>query len=270
MDIGEIFEQAKEPGYCLTDAQKERVKFFIDELDAGRTAVCEVGSNQEWQVNEEAKKAILLYFKSQNLESFVHGPFHYSDLIPLKTNYKELGVRAVPPATARYGSFMEPGVVLMPSYVNIGAYIGAKTMVDTWATVGSCARIGSGVHLSGGVGIGGVLEPVSGQPVIIEDGCFIGSRCIVVEGVRVGRGSILAANVSLTASTPIIDVRNGCQKTIKGFIPENSVVLPGTRKKEVPGVGEIMLACAYIVADRSTVSAEKTSINDILREFTPE
>lgn len=265
----EILDRVRSTQTPLTDAEANWTREQIELLDQGKIAVCEPGTDGEWHVNHDAKAAILLYFKCQKLEQSVAGPFHYSDLIPLKKNYHELNVRAVPPATARYGSFMEPKVVLMPSYVNIGAYIGSGTMVDTWATVGSCARIGKRVHLSGGVGIGGVLEPVSATPVIIEDDCFIGSRCIVVEGVKVGRGSILAAGVSLTASTPIIDVRTSESKVLYGEVPPHSVVLPGTRPKKIAGVGEIQLGCAYIVADRSEVDSGKTDINSILREFSP-
>jgi 2,3,4,5-tetrahydropyridine-2-carboxylate N-succinyltransferase len=194
------------------------------------------------------------------------GPFLYHDKIPLKRNYKELNVRVVPPATARYGSFMEPGVVLMPSYVNIGAYVGAGTMVDTWATVGSCAQVGKNVHLSGGVGLGGVLEPPAASPVIIEDGAFIGSRCIIVEGVRIGAEAVLASNVTITASTPIIDTRTPEHTLIKGHIPPRAVVLPGTREKDVAG-GKIYTSCCYIVGERKPSTDLKTSLNDVLREF---
>ncbi len=237
----------------------------IRALDEGRIRVCTFEQG-EWKTHEWMKKAILYYFRITEMVESSVGPFIYNDKIPLKTNYKSLNVRVVPPATARYGSFMEPGVILMPSYVNIGAYVGAGTMVDTWATVGSCAQIGSGVHLSGGVGIGGVLEPASATPVIVEDGAFIGSRCILVEGVRVGKEAVLAANVTLTAATPIIDTRNGDFKEMRGYVPERAVVLPGTREKKIPG-GSIHLACAYIIGERKASTDQKTSLNNVLREF---
>lgn len=219
-----------------------------------------------WQVNQWVKEAILLYFSLTEMHLTELGPFQYFDKIPLKTNFQKLGVRVVPPATARYGSFMEKGTVLMPSYVNIGAYVGAGTMVDTWATVGSCAQIGAGVHLSGGVGIGGVLEPASARPVIIEDGAFIGSRCIVVEGVIVEEQAVLGANVTITASTPIIDVSGSEPVTYKGRVPRRSVVIPGTTKKKFPA-GEFDVSCALIIGQRKESTDMKTSLNETLREF---
>ncbi len=237
----------------------------IGALDDGTLRVC-TQVDGEWRTHEWIKKAILYYFKIAEMVEFSVGPFVYHDKIPLKTNYKKLNVRVVPPATARFGSFMEPGVILMPSYVNIGAYVGAGTMVDTWATVGSCAQIGRGVHLSGGVGIGGVLEPAAASPVIVEDRAFLGSRCIIVEGVRIGKEAVLAANVTLTASTPIIDTRNGEFRELKGYIPERAVVLPGTREKKVPG-GVIYTSCAYIIGERKASTDQKTSLNNVLREF---
>ncbi len=222
--------------------------------------------SERWTTHAWIKQAILLYFKFSPMAHIEVGPFVYHDKIPLKTNYRDLKVRVVPPAVARYGSFMEPGVILMPSYVNIGAWIGAGTMVDTWATVGSCAQIGANVHLSGGVGIGGVLEPPSATPVIVEDGAFLGSRCIVVEGVRIGREAVLAANTTLTASTPIIDTRKSGMPEIKGYIPPRCVVVPGTKEKEMPG-GKIFTSCAYIIGERKPSTDLKTSLNETLREF---
>jgi 2,3,4,5-tetrahydropyridine-2-carboxylate N-succinyltransferase len=200
------------------------------------------------------------------MEPMEVGPFEFLDKIPLKHDYASLGVRVVPPAVARYGSFLSPGVVMMPSYVNIGAWVGPRTMIDTWATVGSCAQIGADVHLSGGVGIGGVLEPVNARPVIVEDGAFIGSRCILTEGVRVGAGAVLAPNVSLTGSVPIIDVTQVEPVEYRGFVPPRSVVVPGTRPKEFPG-GVFHLSCALIVGSRSEATDLKVSLNETLREF---
>jgi len=244
---------------------RESIEETIKQLDIGKIRVAEKIAG-EWKTNAWIKQAILLYFKLAEMHEIEVGPYVYHDKIPLKRNFKELNVRVVPPAVARYGTFMEPGVVLMPSYVNIGAYVGAGTMVDTWATVGSCGQIGKNVHLSGGVGIGGVLEPASATPVIIEDNAFIGSRCIIVEGVSVGHDAVLAANVTLTASTQIIDVRTSTHHILKGSIPPRSVVIPGTREKDVPG-GKIQIACAYIIGDRKESTDKKTSLNDVLREF---
>lgn len=255
-----------ESGEAKFDAMDHDViETTIRALDEGliRVATCENGT---WKTHAWIKHAILFYFKIAEMVEFQLGPFCYNDKIPLKQNYKKLKVRVVPPATARFGSFMEPGVILMPSYVNIGAFVGAGTMVDTWATVGSCAQIGSGVHLSGGVGIGGVLEPASANPVIVEDGAFLGSRCIVVEGVRIGKEAVLAANVTLTAATPIIDTRFGEFREHKGYIPERAVVLAGTREKIVEG-GTIYTPCAYIIGERKASTDQKTSLNNVLREF---
>jgi 2,3,4,5-tetrahydropyridine-2-carboxylate N-succinyltransferase len=225
------------------------VEEIIGALDRGETRVAEKVDG-EWRVNEEAKQAILDYFRLRHVEPLEVGPFEYLDKIPLKHDYERLGVRVVPPATARYGAFLSPGVVMMPSYVNIGAWVGPRTMVDTWATVGSCAQIGADVHLSGGVGIGGVLEPVNARPVIVEDGAFLGSRCIVTEGVIVGEGAVLGPNVVLTASVPIIDVTGPEPVEHRGVVPPRSVVLPGTRPREFPA-GTYSLACALIVGRRS-------------------
>jgi len=220
----------------------------------------------DWKVNEDVQAAILDFFRSQQMEPREVGPFEYHDKIPLKSGYDDLGVRVVPPATARYGSYLSPGVVLMPSYVNIGAWVGPGTMVDTWATVGSGAQIGANVHLAGGVGIGGVLEPPGARPVIVEDGAFIGSRSIVVEGVRIGREAVLAPNVTLTASVPIIDVTGPEPVEHRGYVPPRSVVVPGTRPKQFPA-GTYHLSCALIIGRRTASTDLKTSLNDALREF---
>jgi 2,3,4,5-tetrahydropyridine-2-carboxylate N-succinyltransferase len=237
----------------------------IAALDRGEIRVAEP-DGEGWHVNKEVQEAILDYFRSQQMEPREVGPFEYRDKIPLKTGYEELGVRVVPPAVARYGSFLSPGVVLMPSYVNIGAWVGANTMVDTWATVGSGAQIGADVHLAGGVGIGGVLEPPGARPVIVEDGAFIGSRCIVVEGVRIGREAVLAPNVTLTASVPIIDVTGDEPIEYRGEVPPRSIVVPGTRPKDFPA-GTYHLACALIIGTRSASTDLKTSLNDALRDY---
>lgn len=245
----------------VTDA----VSGVIELLDKGKLRVAEP-QDESWVVNEWVKKAVLLYFPMMKMQTIEMGPFEYYDKIPLKKNYQDQGVRVVPPATARYGAYLSPGVVLMPSYVNIGAWVGANTMVDTWATVGSCAQIGEGVHLSGGVGIGGVLEPVQASPVIIEDGCFIGSRCIVVEGVRVGKEAVLGANVVLTASTKIIDVTGTFPIEYKGVVPPRSVVIPGSTTKDFPS-GHYQVPCALIIGERKASTDLKTSLNQALRDF---
>ncbi|MEZ5099434.1 MAG: 2,3,4,5-tetrahydropyridine-2,6-dicarboxylate N-succinyltransferase [Thermoleophilia bacterium] len=237
----------------------------VDLLDRG-VIRCAEKEGDDWVAREWAKKAILLYFRLRRLEPDEAGPFRYYDKVPLKRNYEELGVRCVPPAVARYGSFLSPGVVLMPSYVNIGAWVGPGTMVDTWATVGSCAQIGADVHLSGGVGIGGVLEPPQATPVVIEDGAFIGSRCIVVEGAVIGAEAVLGANTVITASTPIIDVTGDEPVEYRGFVPPRSVVVPGTRPKEFPA-GTYHLPAALIIGRRTEATDRKTSLNDALRSF---
>lgn len=247
----------KEPNVC------KAIRELIAELDGGEIRVAEpVGD--EWQVNEWVKKGVLLYFAIQQMQTIEVGPFEFYDKIPLKTHYADSQVRVVPQAIARYGSYQAPGVVRMPSYINIGAYVDSGTMVDTWATVGSCAQIGKNVHLAGGVGIGGVLEPIQAAPVIIEDHCFIGSRAIVVEGVHVKRGAVLGANVVLTQSTKIIDVTGSEPIEMKGVIPENSVVIPGTRPKQFPA-GTFEVACALIIGKRKASTDVKTSLNDALR-----
>ena len=235
-------------------------------LDRGELRVAQPDGEGGWKVNDWVKKAVVLYFPIQQMETIEVGPYEYHDKIPLKTNYKEQGVRVVPPAVARHGAYLEPGVIMMPSYVNIGAHVGSGTMVDTWATVGSCAQIGKNVHLSGGVGIGGVLEPLQATPTIIEDNCFIGSRCIVVEGVRVGKEAVLGANVVLTKSTHIIDVTGDEPKVYKGEVPPRSVVIPGTYPKKFPA-GEYNVACALIIGERKPSTDKKVSLNDALREF---
>jgi 2,3,4,5-tetrahydropyridine-2,6-dicarboxylate N-succinyltransferase len=237
----------------------------IAALDRGEVRVAEPDGD-DWIVNADVQAAILDYFRLRELEPRDVGPFEYHDKIPLKTVYAELGVRVVPPATARFGAFLSRGVVLMPSYVNIGAWIGPGTMVDTWATVGSGAQIGANVHLAGGVGIGGVLEPPGARPVIVEDGAFIGSRCIVTEGVRVGREAVLASNVSITASVPIIDVTGPEPVEYRGYVPPRAVVVPGTRPKQF-AAGTYQLACALIIGHRSASTDLRTSLNDTLRDF---
>ena len=236
----------------------------IAALDRGDVRVAEPDGD-DWRVNADVQAAILDYFRSRQMEPLELGPFSYHDKIPLKSGYEQLGVRVVPPATARYGAFLSRGVVLMPSYVNIGAWVGPNTMVDTWATVGSGAQIGADVHLAGGVGIGGVLEPAGARPVIVEDGAFIGSRCIIVEGVRIGREAVLAPNVTLTASVPIIDVTGSEPVEHRGYVPPRSIVVPGTRPKEFPA-GTYDLSCALIIGTRNESTDLKTSLNDALRE----
>jgi 2,3,4,5-tetrahydropyridine-2-carboxylate N-succinyltransferase len=242
-----------------------RVEEILAALDRGELRVAEKVAG-EWKVDEEAKHAILEYFRLRDVEPIEVGPFEFLDKIPLKRDYARLGVRVVPPGVARYGSFLSPGVVMMPSYVNIGAWVGPRTMIDTWATVGSCAQIGADVHLSGGVGVGGVLEPVQARPVIVEDGAFIGSRCILTEGVVVGEQAVLAPNVSLTASVPVIDVTSAEPVEHRGSVPPRAVVVPGTRPKEFPA-GTYQIACALIIGWRSEATDLKVSLNDTLREF---
>jgi 2,3,4,5-tetrahydropyridine-2-carboxylate N-succinyltransferase len=248
----------------LDPSRAGAVEETIAALDRGELRVAEKRGD-EWVVNEWVKKAILLYFRLRPMEPVEVGPFAYHDKIPLKHDHAERGVRVVPPATARFGSFLSPDVILMPSYVNIGAWVGPRTMVDTWATVGSCAQIGADVHLAGGAGIGGVLEPPGARPVIVEDGAFIGSRCIVTEGTVVGEGAVLGANVVLTGSIPIIDVTGDEPVEHRGYVPPRSVVIPGTRTKEYPA-GSYDISCALIVGTRSETTDLKTSLNEALRE----
>ncbi|MGZ8613970.1 MAG: 2,3,4,5-tetrahydropyridine-2,6-dicarboxylate N-succinyltransferase [Actinomycetota bacterium] len=243
----------------------EAVEAAIAMLDRGEIRVSEPDGD-DWLVHQWVKQAVLLYFRIRGLEVTEAGPFEYHDKLPLKHGYEELGVRVVPPATARYGSYLSRGVVLMPSYVNIGAWVGADTMVDTWATVGSCAQIGAGVHLSGGVGIGGVLEPLQAAPVVIEDGAFIGSRCIVVEGVRVGANAVLGAGVVLTGNTPVIDVTAPEAVEHRGGVPAGAVVIPGSRAREFPA-GHFGLPCGLIIGHRTAATDDKVRLNEMLRDF---
>jgi len=242
------------------------IRAVIAELNDGRLRVASPNSDGTWTTHEWIKKAVLLYFPIQKMETLEVGMFEFHDKIPLKNKFADAGVRVVPHAIARYGSFLESGVILMPSYVNIGAYVGSGTMVDTWATVGSCAQIGKNVHLSGGVGIGGVLEPLQATPTIIEDDCFVGSRCIVVEGVHVERESVLGANVVLTQSTHIIDVTGETPIVLKGRVPARSVVIPGTYEKKFPA-GNYQVACALIIGKRTESTDKKTSLNGVLRDY---
>lgn len=265
MDLKEIIERAWENRAHLTEKDTEiAIKTIIDELDMGRIRVAEP-SGDGWKVNEWVKKAVILYFPIQKMQAIEVGPFEFHDKIRLKTGYAKKGIRVVPHAVARYGAYISPGVVMMPSYVNIGAYVDEGTMVDTWATVGSCAQVGKHVHLSGGVGVGGVLEPVQAAPVIIEDGAFIGSRCILVEGIRIGREAVLGANVVLTSSSRIIDVTGSKPVEYRGYVPERSVVIPGTYSKTFPA-GEFQVPCALIIGKRKASTDLKTSLNDALRE----
>lgn len=266
MDVKELIAAAWTNRSLLKESSyADAVRVVMEELDKGRLRVAEPGQDG-WQVNEWVKQAILLYFGVQPMQTWEMAPFEFYDKMLLKQGYRELGVRAVPPATARYGSYIAPQVILMPSYVNIGAYVDEGTMVDTWATVGSCAQIGKNVHLSGGVGIGGVLEPLQASPVIIEDGCFIGSRCIVVEGVRVEKEAVLGANVVLTQSTKIIDVTGQTPVEYRGRVPARSVVIPGSYQKAFPA-GEYGVSCALIIGQRKASTDLKTSLNDALRDF---
>lgn len=241
------------------------IKKVVDLLDEGTLRVAEPTATG-WKVNEWVKKAVVMYFPIQKMETFEVGIFEYHDKIPLKRNYAERGIRIVPNAVARHGAYISKGVILMPSYVNIGAYVDEGTMVDTWATVGSCAQIGKNVHLSGGVGIGGVLEPLQASPVIVEDGAFIGSRCIVVEGVHIGKEAVLGANVCLTGSTKIIDVTGETPIEMKGFVPARSVVIPGSYTKTFPA-GDFQVPCALIIGTRKPSTDLKTSLNEALREY---
>ncbi len=264
-DLKNIIEKAWDDRSMLSNPETvETIKTVVEKLDKGELRVAEPNGD-DWIVNEWVKKAVILYFPTQQMETIEVGPFEFHDKIALKKDYAAQGVRVVPHAVARYGAFLESGVVMMPSYVNIGAYVGSGTMVDTWATVGSCAQIGKNVHLSGGVGIGGVLEPVQAAPVIIEDDAFVGSRCIVVEGVRVGKEAVLGANVVLTASTKIIDVSGDEPKEYKGYVPPRSVVIPGSITKKFPA-GEFQVPAALIIGQRKESTDKKTSLNDALRD----
>ena len=265
-ELQNIIEAAWENRELLKqESVKEDIRRVIELLDKGKLRTAEPNGG-EWQVNEWVKKAVIMYFPIQQMETLEAGIFEFHDKIALKKNYAELGVRVVPQAIARYGSYLAPGVIMMPSYVNIGAYVDAGTMVYTWATVGSCAQIGKNVHLSGGVGIGGVLEPVQAAPVIIEDNCFIGSRCIVVEGVHVAKEAVLGANVVITQSTKIIDVSGSAPVEYRGYVPPRSVVIPGSYEKQFPA-GKYSVPCALIIGQRKASTDTKTSLNNALREF---
>jgi len=265
MQLQQQIEKAWNDRELLKSAEiQDIIREVVDQLDKGKLRVAEP-LGEGWKVNEWIKKAVILYFPIQQMETIEVGPFEFHDKIALKKNYKALGVRVVPHAIARYGSFVNRGVIMMPSYVNIGAYVDEGTMVDTWATVGSCAQIGKNVHLSGGVGIGGVLEPVQASPVIVEDNAFIGSRCIIVEGVRVGSEAVLGANVVLTGSSKIIDVTGPQPIEYKNYVPARSVVIPGTIPKKFPA-GEFQVPCALIIGQRKESTDKKTSLNDALRE----
>ena len=264
--LQETIEKAWEDRSLLTDSDTiDAIRRVLLLLDDGDLRVAEP-TEDGWQVNEWVKKAVVLYFPIQKMKTFEVGIFEYHDKIPLKTGYAEKGIRVVPNAVARHGAYISKGVILMPSYVNIGAYVDEGTMVDTWATVGSCAQIGKNVHLSGGVGIGGVLEPLQAAPVIIEDNAFIGSRCIVVEGIRVEKEAVLGANVVLTGSTKIIDVTGDEPKEYKGYVPARSVVIPGSYTKKFPA-GDYQVPCALIIGTRKESTDKKTSLNDALREY---
>lgn len=265
-ELRDTIEAAWDNRELLSEASTvEAIEAVIEELDKGRLRVAEPNGD-DWQVNEWVKKAVVLYFPIRKMERIEVGPMEFHDKMALKSNYDELGVRVVPHAIARYGAYLSKGVIMMPSYVNIGAYVDGGTMVDTWATVGSCGQIGKNVHLSGGVGIGGVLEPLQAAPVIIEDNAFIGSRCIVVEGVRVGTEAVLGANVVLTKSTKIIDVSGDEPKTYSGYVPPRSVVIPGSYEKEFKA-GKFNVPCALIIGTRKESTDKKTSLNDALREY---
>lgn len=253
---------AADPGAPLDG---EAIEAAIAALDRGEVRVAEPDGDG-WRVNTWAKQAVLLYFRVRGLQTTEVGPFEYHDKLPLKHGYAAMGVRVVPPATARFGAHLEPGVVLMPSYVNVGAWVGAGTMVDTWATVGSCAQIGADVHLAGGVGIGGVLEPIQAAPVVIEDGAFIGSRVVIVEGVRVGKEAVIAPGVVLTASVPVIDVTGSAPVEHRGRVPDGAIVVPGNRPREFPA-GHFALPCGLIIGYRSGATRDKVALNDLLREY---
>lgn len=262
----DIIEKAWDDRSLLKETETQQaIEAVIEDLDKGKLRVAEPAGD-EWQVNEWVKKAVVMYFPIRQMETIEVGPMEFHDKMKLKSNYAELGVRVVPHAVARYGAYIASGVIMMPSYVNIGAYVDSGTMVDTWATVGSCGQIGKNVHLSGGVGIGGVLEPLQAAPVVIEDNCFIGSRCIVVEGVRIESEAVLGANVVLTQSTKIIDVSGDEPIEYRGRVPARSVVIPGTMPKQFPA-GEYQVPCALIIGQRKESTDKKTSLNDALRDY---
>jgi len=265
-DLREIIENAWNNRELLKENKTIRaIETVIAKIDSGELRCAEPTANG-WQVNEWVKKAVVLYFPIRKMETIEVGPFEFHDKMALKSDYAKKGIRVVPHAIARYGAYVSRGVIMMPSYINIGAYVDEGTMVDTWATVGSCAQIGKNVHLSGGVGIGGVLEPLQASPVIIEDGCFIGSRCIVVEGVRIEKEAVLGANVVLTKSTKIIDVTGSAPIEYRGVVPSRSVVIPGSYTKKFPA-GEYQVPCAIIIGQRKASTDLKTSLNNVLRDF---
>lgn len=266
MELRTIIEKAWDNRELLKEKEIQiAIKTIISDLDSGILRVAEPVGDGSWKVNDWVKKAVILYFPIQKMETIEVGPFEFHDKMALKTDYAKKGVRVVPHAVARYGAYLASGVVMMPSYVNIGAYVDSGTMVDTWATVGSCAQIGKDVHLSGGVGIGGVLEPVQAAPVIIEDGAFIGSRAIIVEGVRIGKQAVIGAGVTLTASSKIIDVTGAEPVEYRGYVPERSVVIPGTIPKNF-AAGTYQVPCALIIGQRKASTDLKTSLNDALRD----
>lgn len=265
INMKNIIEAAWENRSLLEKSEtQETIRAVINKLDSGELRVASP-TEQGWQVNEWVKKAVVLYFPIQKMETLEAGPMEFHDKMPLKRGYKEKGIRVVPHAIARHGAYISKGVIMMPSYINIGAYVDAGTMVDTWATVGSCAQIGKNVHLSGGVGIGGVLEPLQAAPVIVEDNAFIGSRCIVVEGARIGKEAVLGANVVITASTKVIDVSGPSPVEYRGEVPERSVVIPGSYTKSFPA-GDYQVPCALIIGKRKESTDKKTSLNNALRE----
>jgi len=266
MEHKSIIEKAWDNQELLNESSTIRaIEEVIEMLDKGKLRIAD-NNDGNWIVHEWVKKAVVLYFPIRKMETIEIGPLEFHDKMKLKTNYKDLGVRVVPHAIARYGAYISSGVIMMPSYVNIGAYVDSGTMVDTWATVGSCAQIGKNVHLSGGVGIGGVLEPLQASPVIVEDGAFIGSRCILVEGARIGKEAVLGANVVITNSTKIIDVTGNKPKEYRGYVPERKVVIPGSYEKEF-NAGKYNVPCALIIGERKASTDLKTSLNDALREY---
>ena len=266
MEHKSIIEKAWDNQELLNESSTIRaIEEVIEMLDKGKLRIAD-NNDGNWIVHEWVKKAVVLYFPIRKMETIEIGPLEFHDKMKLKTNYKDLGVRVVPHAIARYGSYISSGVIMMPSYVNIGAYVDSGTMVDTWATVGSCAQIGKNVHLSGGVGIGGVLEPLQASPVIVEDGAFIGSRCILVEGARIGKEAVLGANVVITNSTKIIDVTGNKPKEYRGYVPERKVVIPGSYEKEF-NAGKYNVPCALVIGERKASTDLKTSLNDALREY---
>ncbi|AKQ45484.1 2,3,4,5-tetrahydropyridine-2,6-carboxylate N-succinyltransferase [Rufibacter radiotolerans] len=265
-ELQSTIERAWEDRSLLSQtATQDAIRQVVQLLDLGQIRVAEPTGGEKWKVNEWVKKAVLMYFPIQQMETIEFGPFEFHDKIPLKTGFAALGVRVVPHALARYGSFIAKGAILMPSYTNIGAYVDEGTMVDTWATVGSCAQVGKNVHLSGGVGLGGVLEPVQAAPVIVEDGAFIGSRSILVEGCHIGKEAVIGANVCITGSSKIIDVTGPEPVEYKGYVPTRSVVIPGSYTKKFPA-GDFQVPCALIIGKRKESTDLKTSLNDALRE----